>query len=67
MSKVEVVIGVVKSLLSDTGVQKFLCGTYADGKPRNVVDAFHNEYISPKQKKKATSKKMKKKNTKFRL
>lgn len=54
--------------------QKFFCGTYSNGKPRSMVDALRDEFISPKdrerwekkkkKKKKQTKKKNKKKNKK---
>lgn len=55
-------------VLSNSG-QKFICGTYSDGKPRSVVDAMRDEYVSPedranwdkKKKKKKKNKKKKKK------
>lgn len=63
----DVLLKGVSTLVSDDNFQKFTLGTYADGTPRNVRDAIDGEYLSPKQKKKATSKKSKKKNTKFKL
>ena len=45
-------------------VVKFVCGTYADGDGRSVVDAVKGEYISPKQKKKLTDNSCKKKGKK---
>ena len=58
-------------LMSDKG-QKFVCGTYSNGKPRSVVDALRDEYISPndrdrwdKAKKKKKKKKKKKQNDFF--
>ena len=55
--------------MSSSG-QKFICGTYSDGKPRSVVDAMRDEYVSPKdrmeydkKKKKKNKKKKKKKST----
>ena len=33
--------------MSSSG-QKFICGTYSDGKPRSGVDAMRDEYVSPK-------------------
>lgn len=63
---VEVAIGAGKAIASDENITEFLCGTYADGTKRSLSDAIHGEYLSPKQKKKLTSKK-KKKTTKFKL
>ena len=40
-SVAKTVVGVGKELLGDKGVQEFLCGTYADGTPRNISDAVH--------------------------
>lgn len=65
---VETILKVGKGVISDEDFQKFTLGTYADGKTRNLRDAVSGEYLSPKQKKKATSKKSKKKkNIKFKL
>ena len=53
--------------------QKFLCGTYSNGKPRSAIDAWRDEFISPedreywekkKRKKKKKGKKKKKKGKK---
>ena len=60
------------TLLSERG-QKFICGTYSNGKPRSVTDALRDEYISPKdraywekkKKKKKKSKKKKKKDVRY--
>lgn len=54
--------------MSNSG-QKFICGTYSNGKPRSVVDAMRDEFVSPedranwdkKKKKKKKNKKKKKK------
>lgn len=59
---------VAEAALSEKG-QRFLCGTYSNGKTRSVVDALRDEYISPKdrenwEKKKAAKKKKKNKNKK---
>ena len=56
-----------KAIVSDENAQSFLCGTYADGTPRNLSDALHGEFLSPKQRKKALKKKKKKKKVKFQL
>ena len=64
-SVAKTVVGVGKELLGDKGVQEFLCGTYADGTPRNISDAVHGEFLSPKQRK--NSSKKKKKTKKFKL
>ena len=50
-------------VLSDAG-QKFLCGTYSDGKTRSFADAMRDEYISPKDREKWEKKKAKKKGKK---
>ena len=63
---VEIAIGAGKAIASDENITEFLCGTYADGTKRSLADAIQGEYLSPKQKKKITSKK-KKKPTKFKL
>ena len=47
-------------ILSDSG-QKFLCGTYSNGKTRSVIDALHDEIISPKDREKWEKKNKKKK------
>lgn len=39
--------------------QKILFGTYSDGKPRSVIDAFNGEIMSPEQKQKKLYKKRK--------
>ena len=58
----------IKSILSDKKAQEFICGTYADGTPRNIFDAVNEEYLSPKQKAKVKKKKKKKKkNVKLKL
>lgn len=58
------VTGVLKLLaecaLSKDG-QRFLCGTYSNGKPRSVVDALRDEFISPKDRERWEKKKKKKK------
>ena len=64
---INVAIGASKNLVGDENVKSFLCGTYSDGTPRNVGDAIHGEFLSPKQKKKLAKKKKKTKQTKFRL
>lgn len=55
-------------VLSNAG-QRFLCGTYSDGKTRSFADALRDEYMSPKdradwEKKKEKKKKGKKKGKK---
>lgn len=64
---IEVAISAGKTIAKDENITEFLCGTYADGTKRNLADAVHGEYLSPKQKKKLTKKKKKKKSTKFKL
>lgn len=64
---ISMILGVGKEVVGDDDFKEFFLGTYADGSPRNVHDALNDEYLSPKQKKKATSKKHKKKKTKFKL
>ena len=59
-----VVVSAAKELIKDEEVVKFVCGTYADGDGRSVVDAVKGEYISPKQKKKLTDNSCKKKSKK---
>ena len=57
-----------KELIKDEAFVDLLCGRYADGTQRNITDAVKGEYLSPKQKEKATTKKKKKKkSTKFKL
>ena len=63
---VELAIAAGKAICSDENITEFLCGTYADGSKRSLSDAIHGEFLSPKQRKKITSKK-KKKPTKFKL
>ena len=66
-SKSNAVIKVIKEVsgiaLSESG-QKFLCGTYSDGKTRNVVDAMRDEFMSPETREKMTKKDKKKKKKK---
>jgi hypothetical protein len=54
----------VSDVVLSEGGQKFLCGTYSDGKPRSMIDAMRDEYVSPKDRKKADKKKKKKKKNK---
>ena len=71
MSKLDKVIEtgifVGKEIAKDDKITEFLFGTYADGSKRNLSDAIHGEYLSPKQKKKIEKKKKKKKTVKFKL
>lgn len=57
--------GIGDFILSESG-QKFICGTYSNGKPRSLVDAARDEYISPKDRERweKTKKKKKKKSKK---
>lgn len=60
-----IINGISDIALSEEG-QRFICGTYSNGKTRSVVDAMRDEYISPDDraawdKKKAKKKKKKKK------
>ena len=66
---IEIGGAVVKGIVGDEKAQKFICGTYSDGTPRNVFDAVNEEFLSPKQKAriKKKKKKKKKKNVKFKL
>lgn len=61
---IEVGGSVIKGIIGDEKAQKFICGTYADGTPRNVFDAVNEEFLSPKQKNKLRKKKKKKKKKK---
>ena len=69
-SKSNAVIKVIKEVsgiaLSESG-QKFLCGTYSDGKTRNVVDAMRDEFMSPETREKMTKKDKKKKKKKKKV
>ena len=49
--------------MSNSG-QKFICGTYSNGKPRSVVDAMRDEFVSPEDRAKWDKKKKKKKKNK---
>jgi hypothetical protein len=64
---VETLIKVAKkvgeTVTSEEG-QRFLCGTYSNGKPRSFVDAMRDEYVSPKDRAKSDKKKKKKKKNK---
>lgn len=64
---VEIAVGVGKTVAGDDHISEFLFGTYADGSKRNLTDAVNGEFLSPKQRKKITSKKKKRKQTKFKL
>ena len=68
----KLVLNTGKELVKDEDFVTFLCGKYSDGTNRKVRDAIKGEYLSPKEKKKAMSKKTKKskkknKSTKFKL
>lgn len=58
-----VVGSVADFVLSDKG-QRFICGTYSNGKPRSLVDAARDEYISPKDRERWEKEKKKKKKAK---
>ena len=64
---VDIVVSAVTTLAGDDNVQKFVCGTYSDGKTRSIPDAFKGEVYSPKQKGKSKKKKKKKKLKKFKI
>lgn len=71
MGKLDVgmLVDIVTNIASSPKGQRFLCGTYSDGKPRSVIDAMRDEYISPKDRErwdriKADKKKKKKKKKK---
>lgn len=55
--------GIADFALSEQG-QKFICGTYSNGKPRSLVDAARDEYISPKDRERWEKQKKKKKKAK---
>lgn len=55
-----ILTGIADFALSDRG-QRFICGTYSNGKPRSIVDAARDEYISPKDREIWEKKKKKKK------
>ena len=61
---IEAAIGVIETIASSKVGQKVLFGTYSDGKPRSAVDAWRDEYISPKDREKWDKKKRKKKKKK---
>lgn len=69
MGKLEnlgLILDAVETVASSKVGQRLICGTYSDGNPRSVVDAWRDEIISPKdrerwEKKKAKKKKKKKK------
>lgn len=54
-------------LISSEKLQKSLFGTYSDGKTRNLIDAWHGEVLSPKQKRDRKYKKKKVKSKKIKL
>lgn len=62
--EIETVIGVVEAVASSKVGQRLVCGTYSDGKPRSIVDAWRDEIISPKDREKWEKKKAKKKKKK---
>lgn len=72
LSVAPIVKEIVDTALSEKG-QKFICGTYSNGRARSVVDAMRDEYISPKDRerwdeiKKVKKKKGKKKKKKVNL
>lgn len=63
MGKIDIdaAIGVVETIISSAAGQKFICGTYSNGKPRSVVDAWRDEVISPKDRERWEKEKRKKK------
>lgn len=66
MPKIDIgtILGTITDFaLSERG-QKFICGTYSNGKPRSLVDAARDEYISPKDREKWEKQKKKKKKSK---
>ena len=54
-------------LIKSKKLRKSLFGTYSDGKPRNLIDAWHGEVLSPKQKRDRKYKKKKIKSKKIKL
>ena len=38
-------------ILGNKKLQKIVCGTYSNGKPRSISDAIHGEIVDPKDKK----------------
>ena len=61
---VTTVLAIGKGLAGSSAVQKFLCGTYSNGKARSLPDALTGEIYSPSQKKHKKDKKNKKKGKK---
>lgn len=58
-------LSIVRDFIKSSGGQKFICGTYSNGKPRSVVDALRDEIISPKDRERwEKKKKQKRKNAK---
>ena len=41
-------LSIVRDFIKSSGGQKFICGTYSNGKPRSVVDALRNPYQQTK-------------------
>lgn len=57
------IIGVV----TNEDLRKTVLGTYSDGKPRSIIDAYNGEVLSPKQKQKKLYKKRKSGKKKIKL
>ena len=57
------IIGVV----TNEDLRKTVLGTYSDGKPRSIIDAYNGEVLSPKQKQKKLYKKRKAGKKKIKL
>jgi hypothetical protein len=62
------IAGAVADILASAATskkgRKAICGTYSDGTPRSMVDAWRDEYISPKDRERWDKMKKKKKKAK---
>lgn len=47
---IELAISAATKVAENEKIRKFLCGSYADGKPRSITDAITGEVLSPRQK-----------------
>ena len=61
---IDVAVAAGAAVAGNEKINKFLCGTYADGTARSLPDAINGEIYSPEQKAKAYKKKKKKKKNK---
>lgn len=70
MGKMDTVITVATQIIgvvTNEDLRKTVLGTYSDGKPRSIIDAYNGEVLSPKQKQKKLYKKRKSGKKKIKL